>query len=89
MQDIHLLTFSNSNWLLLPMTAASSSSMLPMNLSQHEDNLFFLLRLNWQQAITRSHLFSDQAALTQGAITDREKYTKGKKDVSCDIQVWP
>jgi len=85
MQEIHLLTFANSHWLLLPVTVTSSFSMLPMNLSQHEDNLFFLLRLNWQQAIMRSHLFSDQAATT-----DREKYTKEiKMRVSHDIQVWP
>lgn len=79
MQEINLLTFSSSRWLLLPMTATSPFSMLPMNLLQHEDNPYFLLRFNRQQAITRSHLFSEQAALIEGATTDGEKYTRKKK----------
>lgn len=63
--------------------------MLPMNLSHHENNLFVLLRLNWQQAIMRSHLLSDQAALTQGTTTARGTYIKEKKMcVSHDIEVW-
>lgn len=64
---------------LLPMTVADSF-MLPMNLTQHEDNLFFfLLRFNWQQATMTSHLFADKTALIQGATAYGQKCTKEKK----------
>lgn len=61
------------------MTVAASF-MLPMNLTQHEDNLFFfLLRFNWQQGTMTSHLFADKTALIQGATAYGQKCAKEKK----------
>lgn len=88
MHRIHLISFLVSLWLLLPMTVAASF-MLPVNLTQHEDNLFFF-QFNRQQATMTSHLFADKTALIQGATAYGQKCTKEKKmkmRVNHDTQV--
>lgn len=77
-QDINPLTFSNSHWLLLPIMVTPSFSMLPVNLSQHEHNLCFQLKLSWHKRQEEA-IYSQARPLLHRVLPQSEENTLRKK----------